>query len=192
MTSGISARGRLARLDDYVSGHMDDAEAERFEETLFAEAAAHPDRDEDLLFLDRVSRFGHYLDSRNCFHIGATRSEVQALLATGRRIAYVDLGRGDVPSIRYSRSAEQLIMRLEVGLEGLDSVDVEIHVPGHGHSKTMRDVHYDAHDGELYACCEMPLAVMAAEVNAIWRIVGIEKGRRRTLAELSMPTELLD
>lgn len=152
----------VPHIDDYVSGALSDADAERFEEELFAA----PD-DADVVAVDRFAYLGAHLASRGTFDIGMTRAEVEALERSGLRIQMIDIGPPGPVQIRLRRDVELIIVRYDVGLRGVDRVDVEMAIPSAGVSKTMRDVRVDPDDGAIYGACEAALALTAFTVGQV-------------------------
>lgn len=153
---------RIPHLDDYVSGAMADADAERFEEELFAA----PD-DADVVAVDRFARFGAHLAARGTFHVGITRAEVEALQQRGLRVQMIEIGPPGKVQIRLRRDVDLIIVRYDVGLVGVDRVDVQMGIPSAGVSKTMRDVRVDPDDGAIYGVCEAALAHTAFTVGQV-------------------------
>ncbi|MBC7170793.1 MAG: hypothetical protein H5U40_00110 [Polyangiaceae bacterium] len=170
---------RLSAIDDYVSGHMDDVEAERLEEALFASADA-----DAMLFLDRVARLGDFIVALGTLHPGITRREIDALAAAGRRVDLRDLGAPGAYTFAPVGDVDIVVQRAAVGLFGVERVDIEIDLPNVGHVKTLRDVRVDPDDGAVYAACDATLARMAmtASERSIHRIVVERDGQRVTIA----------
>jgi hypothetical protein len=176
--------GHLAALDDYVTGVMDDSRALELEQALFAGAGGGGERDLALLFHDRLLQAATRALAAGTWDIGATRREVDALLASGRRIDYAELDQlmtGEV-SVPSDAAVELVIVRLPVDLTGVDQVDFEITEPDGRPVKTIRDFRFDPADGALYAVCAASLAQTAfGRPDAITRIVGQRAGRREVL-----------
>ncbi|HEY0707924.1 MAG TPA: hypothetical protein VGG33_14060 [Polyangia bacterium] len=174
----------LATVDDYVTGVMDEGRADEFEQALFAAAGGGAELDAALVFHDRLLRTATRALASGTWEIGATRREVDALLASGRRIDYAELDQllaGEV-SVPSDAAVELVIVRLPVDLTGVEQVDFEITEPGGRSVKTIRDFRFDAADGALYAVCAAGLARTAfARPDAITRIVGQRAGRRDVL-----------
>ena len=174
----------LAAVDDYVTGVMDDARAAELEQALFAGAGGGGENDAALVFHDCLVRTAARALSAGTWEIGATRREVDALLASGRRIDYWELdqpqaGEGEAPS---DPAVELVIVRLNVDLAGVEQVDFEISDLDGGAVKTIRDFRFDPADGALYAVCDAGLARVAfVRPNTITRIVGQRAGRREVL-----------
>jgi hypothetical protein len=174
----------LAALDDYVTGVMDEARAVELEQALFAGLGGGGETDVALLFHDRLLRTATRALAAGTWDIGATRREVDALLASGRRIDYAELDQlmtGEI-SVPSDPAVELVIVRLPVDLVGVEQVDFEITEPDGRPVKTIRDFRFDAADGALYAVCDARLAQTAfGRPDAITRIVGQRAGRREVL-----------
>jgi hypothetical protein len=181
-------RDPLLALDDYLSGHMPEGEAEAFEEELFESAALA----EPAGWLDSVAQLGAYLAHRNAFNPGLTQAEVDASLRSGRRITIVDAHESArVGSFQLPRSAEQIIYRLETDLRGVDQLDVELYVGEHL-MKVIRDLEFEPEAGVAYLCCETPLAKLAIRAKATSKVVAHVRGERRTLGVFDAVGEITD
>lgn len=170
---------RLAALDDYVAGVADGFDVDAFEASLFAD----PD-DEELRFLDRISRLGEEIVAIGALHPGLTRREIDALVAAGRRVDLRDVGSPRTYTLTPpADGAEIVVQRADLGLRDVAFVDIEIDLPGIGHVKTLRDVKVDPDDGAVYSCCEATLFRMAMESErTIHRVVVVRDGARETIA----------
>lgn len=147
---------RLADVDAYVTGELDDAAAAAFEEAMFDA----PD-DPDVALLDVVARRGAWLADHGTFETGVTRAQLDALVARGLRVQVVDGGGPGARRVQVDDACELFVTRLELGRRDLDRVDVEIEVRASGATKVIRDVLVDPSDGAIYGLCERPLAMMA-------------------------------
>lgn len=172
----------LLRTDDYVSGHMSDADADAFEEELFAA----PDAAGDAAFVDDLARLLAVCDADGGLVDGGTRAQVDALRAAGARVHFADLGGGGAPVAFPGWDADEIdvvVARLGVDLRGYESVDVEVETGDGRPVKTFRDVACDPTDGALYAICREPLARLAfGKGRTISRIIATQGGRRTTVA----------
>jgi len=183
----------LLRLDDYVTGDMPETDAAAFEDELFAAVAdADPSADlvaatslaADAAFLDRLARWASD-PNEQAFANGATRAQIDALLASGLPVHYVDLGTGgsSFPFTAWKPGVKIVVARLGVDLRGWQDVDVEVATADGRPVKTFRDVHCAPEDGALYAVCHEPLARLAfARGRTISRIIGTRGGARETVA----------
>lgn len=181
MSDADLARDPLSELDDYTSGLMPDADADAFEEALFARAArgAAPEAE----FTERLRRAVEWVNQRGPFKVGSTRAEIDALLASGLNVTFVDLGDGSAP-VDLAPIAPDLDLytyRLGVDLRGYEAVDVVIENPSGKHIKTFRDVAYDPTDGALYGLCEAPLAQISFGAGTIISKVMAGHGAERKL-----------
>ncbi|HEX5101769.1 MAG TPA: hypothetical protein VFV94_19795 [Polyangiaceae bacterium] len=178
----------LAALDDYASGLMPEAEAEAFEEELFARAA----RGEapEASFTETLRRAAEWIQTRRgSFEVGSTRAEVDRLLASGARITYMDFGDCtkpvDIPPL--DPKLDFFIYRVGVDLraEDYDTIDVVVETERGEYIKTFRDVRYDATDGAFYGICEGPLAEISFRRGTAISKVMIGRGtERRRVATL--------
>jgi hypothetical protein len=183
MTDAVTAAGHepLAELDDYTSGLMPEAEADAFEEALFARAArgAAPEAE----FLERLRRDAEWVARRGPFKVGNTRAEIDAVLASGLKVSFLDLGDGSAPVDvhAYPPDLDLVTYRLGVDLRGYEAVDVVVETPTGKYIKTFRDVSYDPTDGALYGMCEAPLAELAFRRGTVLSKVMAGHGAERKL-----------
>jgi hypothetical protein len=170
----------LARVDDYVSGHMDDGAAAAFEEALFDAAG-----DADAAFVDNLARLSALFAQAGGFDGGGTRAQVDQLRAAGLAVHVIELGSGGVFQIRDWDAGTQIVVaRLGVDVRGYDAVDVECETPDGRPIKTFREVTCDPTDGALYAVCQERLArlAFARRPPFISRVVGTRGGAREIVA----------
>ncbi|HSC86212.1 MAG TPA: hypothetical protein VLC09_03035 [Polyangiaceae bacterium] len=176
----------LARLDDYLSGVMTEAERDDFEELLFdADATLQA----EIAFLDRLVRFTQHITKLGMLHPSLTAEELAEMRAAGRRVDLRDLGvPGTVVAQPPEPGAEVVVQRAELRLFDVESVDLEIVLPELGHVKTLRDLKVDPTDGAVYACCDATLFRMALEQSprTIFRVVAMRGGRRENLGEYEL------
>lgn len=176
----------LEALDDYVKGVLTEAEAERFEERLFAAAcggpAAQADERRQEASPDDVATFlalwdgVRHLSARGTFNLILTEAEAQRLLSSGIKIAYLDL---DAPGPTHlSLSSEILLTRFGLDLTGVEQLDVEMMAGGQV-VKTMHDVSFDAAHGAVYMACEKELALAGGRVGVVQRFVAVPRGVSR-------------
>jgi hypothetical protein len=170
-----SAREDLLLLDDYLSGHLDDEGASEFEEQLF-EAAANGQAPE-LVYLDGLIRWADFVCRIGGFAGGATRAQVDAVIASGLPVHYFDLGAGGRVAVPpWPEETKIVIIRLAVNVLGYENIDVDVTTFEGQKIKTFRDVQ-PAEDGSLYAVCEEPLARISFQRGrVISRIIGEKKG----------------
>lgn len=169
------AREPLSLLDDYVSGHLSEEGALEFEEQLFEAAAAG--RAPDLVYFDSLLRSADFVCRIGGFAGGATRAQVDAVLASGMKVHYFDLGAGGRATVPPWPAGTQIVItKLSVDVREYESVDVDVITPEGVKIKTFRDVQ-PAEDGSLYAVCEEPLARMSFQRGrVISRITGEKRG----------------
>jgi len=171
----------LLLLDDYTSGVMPDAEADAFEQALFARAARCEAPEAD--FVERLRRASAWLAKRGGFRVGITRAEVDALLASNPRTLFLDLRSGDTPAEIPPLPAglEFVTYRIGVDLRGAESVDIVVETPEGEAIKTFRDVSYDPTDGALYGVCEAQLAEISFRRGTIISKIMAGHGAERRL-----------
>jgi hypothetical protein len=188
MSDAADPPDALGALDDYASGLMPEAEAEAFEEQLFARAA-RGDASE-ATFMDTLRRAAEWIQTRRgSFEVGSTRAEVDRLLASGARITYMDFGDCkkpiDVPPL--ALDLDLFIYRVGVDLRGedYDTIDVVVETSTGEYIKTFRDVRYDTTDGAFYGVCEAPLAEISfCRGTAISKVMIGRGTERRHVATL--------
>jgi len=175
---------RLDELGAYLGGELDAGAEAALEDALFDA----PD-DPDLAFLDRLVRHGAHLLGRGTFHSGLTHAEVQALLASGRRVQLLDFGRPGRGVARVEPDAEQVVTRMELGPSSFtgDRIDVEMELPDHGITKRVRDVVFDPATGVLYGVCERPLFDTVYTVgHLVIRAIAKRDGKDELLGEYDL------
>jgi hypothetical protein len=178
---------RLARADDYVSGHMDEAEATAFEDDLFAAFGGDESEDEVVAaasFVESATRLLGTLQGFAELLEGATRAHVDQLRATGARIHFFELGAGVPVSLpSWGKDVDIVVARLNVDLRAHGLVDVEVETADGRPVKTFREVACDPTDGALYAICQEPLARLAfTRGRTISRVISTKSGHRETVA----------
>ena len=184
----------LLRLDDYVRGDMPDAEAARLEDDLFAAAAdvdppagmgASEGVAADAAFFDRLVRMVIAANQAGMFASGATRAQIDALLASPLPVHYVDLGTGGEKVFEpWDRDKVKVVVtRLAIDLRGWQDIDVEVTTADGTPVKTFRDVTCAPEDGALYAVCHERLARIAfSRGRSISRVIATRDGKRETVA----------
>ena len=173
----------LARVDDYVSGQMPDAEATTFEEELFAAAASGSAAGAS--FLHELGRLSTWLQRRGLFNVGSTRAQVDAIIASGLKVHLTSIEKvaGVVEFPLWPEDTEIVVTRLDVDLRGYEDVEVQITTTEGVELKTFRDVTYDPNEGALYAVCEEPLARIAlTRGTTVSRVSAVRAGQRETIA----------
>lgn len=167
----------LGALDDYLSGHLSDEVALEFEERLF-EAAAEGAAPE-LVYLDGLIRATEFMGRLGGFAGGATRAQVDAILASGAPVHCVELGSGGKVSVPpWPEETKVVIAHLSVNVLDYENVDVDVTSVDGKKIKTFRDVQ-PAEDGSLYAVCEEPLArISFRRGRVIAKITGEKRGSK--------------
>lgn len=172
---------RLELLDDYASGHMSDEGAAAFEEAMFTAP-----EEEDLRFFDRAHLLMGWLASIGALTGGATAQDIEALRAKGLRVHVVELaggGGGTVEVEPWGEDVQVVVFHTTTDLRGFEEVEVEVQNPDGAPIKTFRGVQCDPTNGNIYAVCAPPLAMMAyGKKRRISRITGVRDGKRETIA----------
>lgn len=170
----------LAELDDYTSGVMSDADAEAFEDALFARAARAETADAE--FSEGLHRAFDWIQANGGFNVGSTREEVEALRATGAHISYLEFGTGGIVNVpAFPPDFDYFVYRLGVDLRGYDAVDVRVETPDGELVKTFRDVRYDPHEGAIYGVCHAPLAEISFRRGVVVSKVLAGRGAEKKL-----------
>jgi hypothetical protein len=190
--SAAHDKARLEQVDDYVSGHMDDAEAAAFETAMFEAAGEAPAAGvaAEAAFADDLVRMTALYASLGGLVDGATRAQVDALYAAGARVHYVDIvPRADgapIPFPAWGPDIDVVVARLGVDLRGHGLVDIESVTADGRLIKTFRDVACDPTDGAFYAICQERLARIAFGRHVVARFISKQGGERRTVAVLDV------
>lgn len=182
--SRTRATEQLEALDDYLSGEGDAEAAERREEELFHRAA----RGEagELAFAEKLFASMKDLAQRGSFDVTLTVAELEALQKrTPLKLRVFD------PVADARASAGEALAELElvvwdfrVKLAGVDRVDLEL---GYRDQTllVLPDVKVDREHDRVILCCEGDLARASVRPGTFTRVVGVEGGQRRTLAEFA-------
>jgi hypothetical protein len=169
----------IARLDDWLQGLLDPAEAEAFEEELLTLAiqGALP---AEATFLDRAWLAGRMLLRGGTFEPGMTRADVARLEATGRKLGWLEVGRHtDLGTIA---DAEIVVMRVPLRADA-EKVDLVTVIDG-VEVFALRDLPVTPGSGEILCCCEGDRARASAGLSATLRIYVREGASRRLVDEL--------
>ena len=162
----------LERAADYLTGHLDAADEERFEEELFAGGEVA----EEAGFLARLAMLAEHLEARGTLAPGLLRADAEKVLHSGRRVAYLDVGERRDVVWTLPRDCEQFLYRIGVDVAGIERLDVEMEFPG-GPSKVFPEVIFDAEDGAVFGLCEASLARMAFDHGpCVVKMSGVAKG----------------
>lgn len=185
-------RAPFELLDAYQSGGMSDADADAFEEELFASAALGSAT--EATFVDHVTKLGQHLEPRGGFDIGSSRARIDSLIAQGLRVQILvpaDLTAAVLQLPRIEDDADIVVTHLPLDVRGYDSVNVHIEKADGTYLKTFREIGWDPIDGTPYAVCEAPLARISAQVGQVHtRIVGVRDGVEHSIATFDTVTAL--
>jgi hypothetical protein len=167
----------LLDLDAYLTGEMNEADADAVEEAMFDA----PD-DADLAFVDRFVRDGARLSEHGTFDMGVSRAHVESMIAAGHKVQIIDIGPPGSGTVALAPDADFVVTKLAFGRTDLDRVDVEIVVVDHQVTKTIKDAFVDTNDGMIYALCERALAELAFGAGRTITKVRRRDGAREVLA----------
>jgi hypothetical protein len=158
-------------LDDYTSGVLPSAEAEAYELDLFTRAACGEAPEAELA--EQLRRAAEWVGLRGGFKAGATRAEVDALLASGLNVMFADFGDASQPvEIRpLPADLDYYVYQTHVDVRGYEHVDVIVETAAGQHVKTFRDLSCDPADGSLIGVCVAPLARMAFRHHLFWKLM---------------------
>jgi hypothetical protein len=175
-------RAPFETLETYVSGEMPEADANRFEDELFASAS--DGTAEDAKFADRIALIGRFLLPRGGFDIGSSRVRIDELVAAGLRVQVIDpepAATVRLPAIE--DDVDIVVTHIRIDIRGYDSVDIIVEKPDGTELKTFRDVGCDPTDGTMYAVCEAPLARISMQQRHIRsRVIGTRAGQQHVVA----------
>jgi hypothetical protein len=138
----------------------------------------------DAAFVAGLTPLSIEASASGAFAGGTTRAQIDALLASGLPVHYVDLGTaGERVFDGWDPAKIKVVVaRLAVDLRGWHDIDVEVTAPDGRPVKTFRDVSCAPEDGALYAVCHEPLARLAFTRRSVARIIAARDGRRETVA----------
>jgi hypothetical protein len=172
----------LEQVIDYLTGYTSEEDAAAFEEWLFTE----PDLAGDAAFLDRFARLAEHLAARGTLATSWRRADAEAVLRSGRRVAYLDIGERRSVEYRLPDDCEQFLYRFGLDLEGVDRLDAELSFGGQVY-KVFPEVDFDREEGSVYGFCEAPLARMAfGRGPAVVRFIAHSAGHERELARVDV------
>lgn len=178
----------LARLDDYVRGatHADD---DAYEDDLFMRALAGTAP--ELKLLDSLVATLRVLGERGTLMIACGRAEAERLRALhGARADYRELSAAPEQAVVLSPDAEIVITHVPLPLDGVERVDIENHVEGHGLLKTFPDVVFERGAAGLYLCCDGSLARQTVGHTVIAKFIGHRNGEKTVLLETKSTTSI--
>jgi hypothetical protein len=176
-----------ARLDAYVRGYPEDAPAEdceRYEEELFARALAGAAP--ELTFRAGLAAALQGMAARGTLDMWLTARDVERMRGSGLNIVFYEFDASNPVPPELGPDSELIITKIPLDLTGVRTLDIEILSREGRVLKRMPDVHFDAADGAIYACCEAELARTAASSTGtrtrLWATD--ESGSPRLLGEL--------
>jgi hypothetical protein len=172
---------RVAALDDYVTGSMQDHDAAAFEEALFDEAAQG--KNEEAAYFDEIRRSMRFVGRHGIIGRSFTRAQVDEL-SRKERMHIVELSLDRTNELEpWGDDIEVVVTHVPVDLRGTDTADVVVERPDGTHIKTFRDIGYDPADGSLFAYCEAPLARIALFSGpTVTRVIAERDGKRSQVA----------
>lgn len=165
-------------IDAYLGGAAESDDA--FEDALFASAAAgEPAAREFFALRDGVRE----LVARGTFDVVVTTAQAAAIAASGLATTSIVAALGaDSATGTADATADVLLIRVELPLEGVTRLDVEM-IAGGAVIKTVDDVVFEPAAGAVYFACEGELAISAGAARVRHRFVSIEPSGRRVLRE---------
>lgn len=171
-----------ARLDDYVRGHLPEAEADDYEADLFTRAldGAAP----ELAFRAGVGHTLRAMAARGSLDLWLTARDVERVVQSGRRVLQFDLAVTPPSELSIEGDFELLITRVPLPLEGVRRLEAEVFSLRGERLKVMPDIAFDPADGAIFTCCEAELARSAADSKTVTRVYAIDDTGRRLLCEL--------
>lgn len=166
----------LEALDDYVTGTMPDAEAEVFEEELFAAATAGAD--DEARWFDRFHRLVAWIGPSEMLIRATGAADIEEMRRQGLRVHVVEYGRSGKVSYTVPASPfDVIVSKLDVDVRPYDDVVATVENPDGTVLHTFRDCLGEPGTGNLYALCAAPLARKSmGAAPRVTRITGIRKG----------------
>lgn len=175
----------LLRLDDYVRGHGEGLDDERYEDDLFARAVAG--EAPELRLRDALRGTFREMEARGTISPWITSADIARLRASGLRLQLAEVDPANPVALVLDDEAELLVTRVPLDLAGVRRLDVEITTPDGRLLKKMPDLSFDPRDGAVFACCEMELARATVAVRSVSHFhATTETGERRLLATIHM------
>lgn len=170
------------RLDDYVRGAVDDAEAQEYEEDLFARSLAG--QAPELAFHVGLAVTLREMDARGALELWLTARDVERIRASGLRVVLFDLDMENPTMPEIPPGTDLVIGRVPLDLTGVRSLEIEVLTSDGRVLKRMPDVLFDPADSGIFACCEADLARIAANADRTSRFWAVEDSGRRLLLEV--------
>jgi hypothetical protein len=171
------------RLDDYVRGAVDDAQAHEYEEDFFARSLAG--EAPDLAFHVGLAATLREMDARGTLELWVTARDVERIRASGLRVVLFELDMENPAMPEIPPGTDLLIGRVPLDLAGVRSLEVEVVSSDGRVLKRMPDVLFDPADGAVFACCDADLARIAANADRTSRFWAVEDSGRRLLLEVT-------
>lgn len=177
----MSARD-LERLDDYATGVLADADADAFEEEMFAASGEDGELTADLRFYERAHRLIAWLSARVRLNAASTAADVDALRATGAKIHVIDVTTEKVEIGAWADDIDVVVLISRVDIRGYDDVEVEVENSDGTLVKTFRGVLGEPDTGNVYAICAAPLAKLAFSTQRrLAKMSGVRNGKRELI-----------
>ena len=171
-----------ARLDDYLRGHMPEAEVEAYEEDLFERAlqAAAP----ELTFRAGLQNTLREMAARGTLELWLTERDLERLVAGGLRVRRYNIDAESFSPPDLTGEFDILVTRVPFDLTGVRRLDAEVFSLSGQQLKRMPDIAFDPADHAIFACCEAELARTAAAMNTVTRVYAVDDSGRRLVCEL--------
>jgi hypothetical protein len=174
-------------LDDYVRGALDEADAERFEDDLFARALAGAAP--ELTFRVSLEATLRTMSARGTVEPWITARDVERLKDNpALRVMVYELDLEHAVGPEVPPGTDLVITRIPVDLRGVGRLEAEVLGPNGQLVKRMPDITFDPLDGAVYACCEAELARTASAappmITRVWATG--DDSERRLLLELPL------
>jgi hypothetical protein len=169
----------LTRLDDYLRRQLPEAEVDAYEEALFARALEG--QAPELRFHRDLSRAFREMKATGTIDLWLSRSQAEAVLASGVRVLQFDLTPDNPSPPDLSGDFDVLLTKIHVDLRGLEQVDVEVFTPDGRRLKVMPEIAFDPEEGAVYTCCEADLARAAGSVKTVSKLFGTNRAGERTV-----------
>lgn len=175
----------LARLDDYVRKKSSDAQAEDYEQDLFARALAGAAP--ELALRERFEKLFREMEARGTLNLWLTAREVEQLSDRGLRVVHsvVDPVNPVMPDL--SADFDILVTKVPLDLTGVRRLDAEVLAADGRQLKVMPDVRFDPADRAVFMACEAELARAAVTSKTVTRVWAHDDSGRRLFAEIRTP-----
>lgn len=172
----------LDRLDDYVTGVLDDDAASAFEDEMFAACGEDGALSADLRFFERTHRLVAWLSRHVRLNAPSTAADVDALRAAGVKLHVIDVVAEKVEIAAWPDDTDVVVLVNRADIRGYDDVEVAVENPDGTLVKTFRGVLGEPDTGNVYAICAAPLAKLAfATKHRIARMTGMRNGKRELI-----------